>query len=198
MLIADIEVKPAVDENLYFVRGQLTEEQLRRAGIEKAATVVIVGDRSLEYGARDAKVVLSVLTVESLNPDAYSIVELASEDNVRHCERANADEIIVGSEFSSRLISTATLDHGISTVLRELLSAQFGHDLITVPVPADLARLTFFEVFSGLKRDYGMIALALQRRGAGDLLTNPDADIVVDADDRLVVVSPRGRADTLL
>ena len=135
VLLADIDAKPVVDEHLYFVRGDLTEEHLKRAGIEKAATVVIVGDRSLDYGARDAKVVLSVLTVESLNPDVYSIVELASEENVRHCERAHADEIIVGAEFSSRVISTATLDHGISTVLRELLSAQVGHDLITVPVP---------------------------------------------------------------
>ena len=41
---------------------------------------------------------LAVLTVESLNPEVYSIVELASEENVRHCERAGADEIIVGAE----------------------------------------------------------------------------------------------------
>ncbi|CAI8017494.1 Putative potassium channel protein YugO [Geodia barretti] len=120
VLLADIEAKP-------------------RAGIERAATVVMVGDRSLDHGARDAKAVLSVLTVESLNPAVHSIVELASEENVAHCERAGADEIIVGAEFSSRVISTAALDHGISAVLRELLSAQIGHDLITVPVPEQFA-----------------------------------------------------------
>ena len=120
-LIADIETKPVADEQLFFVHGKLTEETLQRAGIEGAATVVMVGDRSLDHGARDAKAVLSVLTVESLNPAVHSIVELASEENVPHCERAGADEIIVGAEFSSRVISTAALDHGISTVLRELL-----------------------------------------------------------------------------
>jgi voltage-gated potassium channel len=193
VLVADIDAKPVVDEQLYFVRGELTEEQLKRAGIEKAATVVLVGDRSLEQGARDAKAVLSVLTVESLNPDAYSIVELVSEENVRHCERAGADEIIVGAEFSSRVISTATLDHGISTVLRELLSAQVGHDLITVPVPVGLAGRPFFDVFSDLKREDGMIALAVLPHGAGDVVTNPDGDTIVNADDRLVVVSARKR-----
>ncbi|MDP6580829.1 MAG: ion channel [Vicinamibacterales bacterium] len=193
VLVADIDAKPVVDEQLYFVRGELTEEQLKRAGIEKAATVVLVGDRSLEHGARDAKAVLSVLTVESLNPDAYSIVELVSEENVRHCERAGADEIIVGAEFSSRVISTATLDHGISTVLRELLSAQVGHDLITVPVPAGLAGRPFLDVFSNLKREGGMIALAVLPHGAGDVVTNPDGDTIVNADDRLVVVSARKR-----
>ena len=193
VLVADIDAKPVVDEHLYFVRGDLTEENLKRAGIEKAATVVIVGDRSLDYGARDAKAVLSVLTVESLNPDVYSIVELASEENVRHCERAHADEIIVGAEFSSRVISTATLDHGISTVLRELLSAQVGQDLITIPVSEGLAGRPFFDVFCDLKREHGMIALAILRHGAGDVVTNPESDTVVDRDDRLVVVSARNR-----
>ena len=189
VLIAAIETKPVVDELLYFVRGDLTEEHLKRAGIDRAATIVIVGDQSLATGARDAKAVLSTLTVESLNPDVYSIVELASEENVRHCERANADEVIVGAELCSRVMSTATLDHGISIVLRELLNAQVGRDLITVPVPPALAGRSFFEVLSDLKRDHGMIALALQRHGGAEVVTNPDAETRVEADDRLVVVS---------
>jgi voltage-gated potassium channel len=193
VLLADIETKPVADEQLFFVRGKLTEEALKRAGIGRAATVVMVGDRSLNHGARDAKAVLSVLTVESLNPAVHSIVELASEENVPHCERAGADEIIVGAEFSSRVISTAALDHGISTVLRELLSAQVGHDLITVPVPERLAGHTFFELFCGLKRDHGMIALAILPGGGGAVVTNPDADAVVGSGDRLVVVAADGR-----
>ena len=193
VLIAGIETKPVADEQLFFVQGKLNEETLKRAGIGRAATVVMVGDRSLDYGARDAKAVLSVLTVESLNPAVHSIVELASEENVVHCERAGADEIIVGAEFSSRVISTAALDHGISAVLRELLSAQVGHDLITVPVPEHFAGRTFFDLFAGLKRERGMIALAILPRGGGAVVTNPDAAAVVGSGDRLVVVAAAGR-----
>ena len=193
VLVADIDAKPVADEQLFFVRGGLTEGSLQRAGIAGAATVVLVGDRSLDHGARDAKAVLSVLTVESLNPAVYSIVELSSEENVSHCERAGADEIIVGAEFSSRVISTAALDHGISTVLRELLSAQVGHDLITVPVPEQFAGRTFFDLFSSLKREHGMIALAILPHAGGAVVTNPDADAVVARDDRLVVVAAAGR-----
>ncbi|MCY4120862.1 MAG: cag pathogenicity island protein Cag26, partial [Acidobacteria bacterium] len=122
----------------------------------------------------------------------YTIVELAGEENVPHCEQAGADEIIVGADLCSRVISTATLDHGISTVLRELLSAQEGHDLITMPVPEGYGRRAFFDVFSDLKRGEGKIALAIQRHGTGDIVTNPDADYLVEADDRLVVISARG------
>ncbi len=194
VLVADIETKPAADERLHFVRGAETEDDLKRAGVESAATVVLVGDRALDYRARDAKAVLAVLTVKSLNPDVYAIVELAGEENVRHCEQAGADEIIVGADLCSRVISTATLDHGISTVLRELLSAQVGNDLITMPVPAGHDGRSFFDVFSDLKREQGMIALAIQRHGTGDIVTNPDAGDRVAADDRLVVVSAHARA----
>ncbi len=192
VLLADVETKPIDDEHLYFVRGDVSEENLTRACIGTAATVVIVGDRRLDYIARDAKAVLSTLTVEALNPEAYSIVELANEDNVRHCERAHANEIIVGAEFSSRLISSATLDHGITKVLSEILSAQIGNDLITVPVPTALAGRPFLELFTEMKRDRGMTVLALQRHGTKkEVVTNPGTDAVVGADDRLVVISSR-------
>ena len=194
-LVADIDVKPLADDRLHFVRGDVTEENLTRAGLEKAATVVIVGDRSLDYSARDAKTVLSTLTVKSFNPKVYAIVELATEANVRHCQQARADEIVVGAELCSRVMSTAAHDHGISTVLRELLSARDGQDLVIEPVPSALAGRPFFDVFSALKNDRDMIAVAIQRGGTGAIETNPRKDTVVAVADRLVVISARaGRA----
>ena len=192
-LVADVEAKPVVDEKVHFVRGDVTEEALGRACIESARTVVIVGDRSLDYSARDARTVLSTLTVENLNPAVHSVVELASEANVRHCQQAGADEIVVGAELCSRVLSTAALDHGISTVLSELLSARVGQNLVTVPVPPGQAGRPFFEVFSALKRDRGEIAVAIKRQGNGAIETNPDADAEVAAADRLVVISARER-----
>ena len=193
-LVADVETKPVADDRLHFVHGTETEDDLLRAGIATAATIVLVGDRALDYQSRDAKAVLAVLTAKSINPHVYAIVELAGEKNVRHCEQARADEIIVGADLCSRVISTATLDHGISTVLRELLSAQVGQDLITVPVPDRYGGRSFFDVFSDLKREQGMIALAIQRHRTGDIVTNPDAGDTVAADDRLVVISARALA----
>ena len=199
VLLAEVETRPVEDERLHFVRGDVNEENLKRAGLERAATVVLVGNRGLEYQARDARAVLSVLTVKAINPGVYAIVELAGEENARHSERAGADEIIVGADLCSRVISTATLDHGISTVVRELLSAQEGQNLITVEVNAAQAGRTFLELFCELKRDQGRIALAIQR-GDGEqgsrIVTNPGADVRVEADDRLVVIAPQSESGT--
>ena len=69
-----------------------------------------------------------------------------------------------------------------------------GQDLITVPVPDRYGGRSFFDVFSDLKREQGMIALAIQRHRTGDIVTNPDAGDTVAADDRLVVISARALA----
>ena len=69
VLIADIERKPLDDDDLYFVRGDASDDTLMRANLPEANTVIILGDDSLEYSNRDARVVLATLTVESINPD---------------------------------------------------------------------------------------------------------------------------------
>ena len=191
VLIAEIDLKPIDNDNLYFIQGDLNEETLNRANLAKARSTIILGDDSLEPRARDAKVVLSTLTVESLNPEVYTIVELVDATNVRHCERAQANEIIVGSEFSSKLISRATMEHGISKVVSELLSSRFGNNLFKVPVPGPMAGQSFMDVFTEMKKVHNSTVLAVLKGGEGEVVSNPPADHRVAADDYLIVVSAR-------
>jgi len=188
VLIANEEMKPVDDENLYFIKGDVTEENLNRANLEKANTVVILGDDSLDANARDAQTVLATLTVESLNPNVYTIVELVNENNVRHCKRANADEIIVGNEFSSRLISRSALDHGISLVLSELLSSSYGNELYKIPLPPELNGKKFIEVFTEMKRRNNSTILAIQKENGGAVLSNPAPDHEINMADSLIVI----------
>ena len=119
VLVADIARKPVKDKYLYFVKGEVCDETLHQANLMKAKTVIILGDDNVDYKQRDAKVILSVLTVESINKDAYTIAELINEKNIETCKRAYADEIIVSSKLSSNLISSATINHGISKVISD-------------------------------------------------------------------------------
>jgi voltage-gated potassium channel len=194
VLIADLGTKPVEDEHLHFVKGNVEEATLIRAGIMAARTVVVLGDDALAPTTRDAQVVLATLTIESLNPDVYTIVELMSEANVPHCKRAKADEVIVASEVSSHLIASSALDHGISNVVSELLSTRSGSDLKKTPVPADLIGEPFLEVLTRLKRRDGTLVLAVQRGSRGEVVTNPAASFRLQTGDQLVLVSPRNEA----
>ena len=188
VLLAAIDGKPLEDDRLNFIRGDVSEETLERANVSSARTVVILGDDALEPGARDAKVVLSTLAVETVNPQAHTIVELAREENARHCRRAHADEIIIGDEFSSRLIASSAVDHGVSKVLLEFLSQTYGNALETAAVPAALAGRDFLEVFTEMKRSNSSIVVAVQRDR--EVTTNPPGSFRVEPDDRLILISP--------
>jgi voltage-gated potassium channel len=188
VLLADLDIKPVDDENLFFLKGAATEENLRRANIEKAKTVIILGDDNLVPDTRDAKVVLAALAVEALNRDAYSIVELADEENVQHCKRANADEIIVTTEFSCRLISRAALDHGITKIISSLLSSREGDDIYKINVPETCIGKNFIDIFVKFKKENNSIVLGIQKTD-GTVIENPAADHLLDKDDHLILIA---------
>jgi len=198
VLIAEIDMKPVDDDHLFFIQGSVNDENMRRANLEKASTVIIIGDDSLDPSARDAKVVLATLTVESINPGAYTIVEIVDGANAQHCKRANANEIIVVGDFSSKLISRSTIDHGISKVVADLLSSRLGNnDLYKIPVPESMANRSFIDIFSEMKHANNIIVLAVQKGNEGEIVSNPPTDYRVEGDDHLIVVS-EGKPQSLL
>ncbi len=190
VLIADnITSKPVDDENLYFVFGEVCEKALEKACVKKARTIIILGDERLEGNNRDAKVVLTTLAVETLNPKAYTIVELVHGENRVHCERANADEVIVGGYFRSRLVARVALDHGLSKVLTELLSSNVGNNLEKMAVPGGLDKKTFADIAHELTNSYRSILLGVERDE--QLYMNPGPDFVVRQSDLLTVIRHR-------
>lgn len=189
ILIADIDEKPIDDNNLFFVRGTINEETLEKANLQGARTVVILGDDSVETTARDAKVVLSTLTIESMNPAVYTVVELVDKANEQHCLRANADEIIVGSELSSHLIASAASDHGISKVISELLSSRYGNEFYSMPLPKEMINLEFIDVFIAMKTKSNTTVLGIKKGDTGEFISNPDVTHRLSEDDNLLVIS---------
>ena len=191
VLIADIEEKPIDDKNLFFISGAVNEETLQKGNLEKAATIIVLGDDTLEPTARDAKVVLTTLTIETLSPQVYSVVELVDQSNEQHCRRANADEIIIGSELSSHLLASAARDHGISTVVSELLSSRYGNDLFLIPLPDKLIGKTFIDGLITMKREEQATLLGIQKGTKGALITNPEAEYLLSKENYLIIISKR-------
>lgn len=189
VLIANLLQKPIEDNHLLFVSGDVTDMTLERANLKEAKTVILLGDDHLEDQARDAKVILNTLTVESLNPNVYTIVELVKEAHVMTCQRANANEIIVGSEISGRLISQAALNHGISQVISDLLSFEQGHELYKVLVPNTQVGLPFIDVFIYMKKRYQSTVVAIQKGLEGVVISNPASDQLVENSDYLIIIA---------
>lgn len=189
VVIADIDQKPVEDSNLIFIRGVVNEDTLKKANLEKASTIIILGDDEVEETARDAKVILTTLTVETLNPEVYSVVELVDKVNELHCQRANANEIIIGSELNSHLLASAASDHGISRIISELLSSRYGNELYSMPVPRQMAGSRFLDLFVAMKKESNTTVFGVQKGRGGEFVSNPDAEYIVEEEDYLLVIS---------
>lgn len=189
VLIADIDQKPVDDASLIFIRGIVNEDTLKMANLEKASTIIILGDDEVEETARDAKVILTTLTVESLNPEVYSVVELVDKMNEPHCRRANANEIIIGSELNSHLLASAASDHGVSRIISELLSSRYGNELYSMPVPKEMVGTNFLDLFVSMKTDSNTTVFGIQKGRGGEFISNPDAGYIIEENDYLLVIS---------
>lgn len=189
VVLADLPEKPVKDDRLHFIAGDVEADTLEMANIQEAKVVIVLSDERLDAYARDARTVLTTLTIESVNPDVYTCVELMDERNVPHCQRARADEIVVVGELATNLLVQAALDHGITRMVSELVSNRFGEDIYKVPLPADLAGKTFFEAMCRLKEDHGILCMGIEDASGRKFIANPDKDYRLSPEDRLIVIA---------
>ena len=189
VLIANLEQNPCRSEEVYLIQGHVRDETLLRAHVQAAETVLILGDDQLDDIARDAKVILSTLTVESLNPEVYTVVELVDETHVVTCRRAQANEIIVGSEITSRLMSQAALNPGISQVVSHLLTAETDNQLYKIPVPKTKVGAEYLEVLLYMKQRYNSTVIGIQSGIDGQVTSNPANETKILEGDSLIVIA---------
>ena len=189
VVIAELSEKPLDDSNLDFLRGEVQPNVLEMANLKEAQAVIQLSDDQLDARVRDAKTILDTLTIKTLYPDIYVCVELIESRNIEHCRRAKADEIIVVGELSTNLLVQAALDHGITHMITELVSNRYGSELYKIELPSSLVGLTFFEIMCKLKKNHGILCVAVENKETHKLIANPDADYRLSMEDELVVIA---------
>ena len=192
VIIANLENKPVEDRNIHFINGDPSnEDDLKRAGIETAQAAIILAERDLmgnEENA-DAKSILTGLTIKSLNPKVYVCLELLDPANRRHCELAKVDEVLVSGEMTSRLLSRAALEHGITQFFSELITSEYGNEVYKAEIPDEYLGKSFDELLTKLRAEHQAILVGYQRDGR--IVTNPKENHVFERGDNIVVLSPQ-------
>ncbi len=102
---------------------------------------------------------------------------------------AKADEIIVVGELSTNLMVQASLDHGITHMVTELVSNRYGSQLYKVGIPDSFVGQTFFDVMCRLKNESGILCLGVEKKKGNRLITNPEAAFRLSREDELVVIA---------
>ncbi len=182
---------------VYCVYGNFTDDEvLELVDIQSADTAII-----LSHGG-DEKSILTCLGVESTAPPVHTIIQLESEENERHIRRTSGDEIIRMDSLA--LLANATVSHGVTDVLSELLTAQARkNELYFVPVPNRFVGRSFSDLATDLLSE-GMLLTGIKSPGpsgeedlvtgeaaevAPDIHVNPVPDYTVREEDQLAVIA---------
>jgi len=138
--------------------------------------------------SRDAKTLITALSIKDYNPDIYVCIELLARDSLKHAAVSRADEVIVSGDLTGGLLSRAVLDHGTSRVVSHLVRTDVMGEFYRIPLPQAWAGLTFPEGLQKAKADSDLLIVAVET-ASGSLLINPPSDYRLESDDTVVVIS---------
>lgn len=182
--------KNPAGNDVYFVSGDVTDaDDLRRTGIEEAmAAIVCPADASNEA---DMRSILTVMAIEAIAPHVRTVVEVNNPQHVDHFRRANADEILVTSRISSRLLARSSLYPGLAEIVTDIVSGGEGSELYRVSLPDHFIGLTVDELSTKLRGEHSATLLAIGRNGHAQV--NPPTDFrLAEGDDAIVVAESLG------
>ena len=200
VLVVETEEAPSTQgfninpEKFFFLSGDFTRiEVLKRAGIERAQVAVLLADRTLERSDqdRDARTVLAALTIEKLNADIFTCVELLNRDNREHLSMAGVEEIVVPDDYAGQIIAASSRNRGLVTMFDELLTSRYGNQIYKAPVPTQWHEKPVGEIYSLLKEKYNAVLLSIEcdSQDNGKVQVNPAVDKILHAGDKLIFIA---------
>ncbi|KLO22585.1 hypothetical protein X275_05895 [Marinitoga sp. 1197] len=151
------------DLNIKFIHGDFTKENvLKRANISQAKHIIILSDT---YGGKsleecDERTLISILLIRTLNDTAKIYAEVVKEEKAKYVLRAGADDIILGSEFNSVLLSSALLSPAYHMLLREIASLE-NMRVKLISIPKIFIGKNFKEFFDYIKKEEHAITIGL-------------------------------------
>jgi voltage-gated potassium channel len=193
VILADRETAPLEEKGVVFIRGNPSSAvDLERAGLERVSTVIVLADDSNvsnEPDDVDARSLLTTLAVESINPEAYSCVEVVKSENRPHFERTHADELVVSAELTGSLLAASARTHGLTGVIADLLTHPEGQELYRVPLPPELVDQTTRHALEIMKDLYNSLLVGVFI--GGRCLVNPPNETLLPLGSELLVVRDR-------
>jgi voltage-gated potassium channel len=170
-------------EGFLFIEGEATEEDtLRRAGIERARTLI----STLPDEAHN---VYLTLTARHMNPELNIIARADYEDGETKLMRAGANHVVSphvlgGARMAMASLRPNVLDFMHMTTLGE---GELSIEEIVIPKDCQLAGKSLVE--SQLKDNYGVTIIGIKKHG-GRMTIAPGPGTVLGELDTLVLIGP--------
>jgi voltage-gated potassium channel Kch len=159
---------------------------LRLVSLDTARVIIVLSPESSNPDADVIKIVLAILNNPQRRVEPYHIVAtIRREKNADVARVLGRNEVkwIRQGEVISRIIAQTSRQSGLSVVYNELLD--FGGDEMYFYQEPSLVGKTFGQALLAAEHD---VVIGLQKP-VGGVQLNPGMDVVIEPDDRLIVIS---------
>jgi voltage-gated potassium channel len=195
VILANSEDRPLKEERVEFIRGDPSkDEDLSRAGIEKASNVIVLTDFTKDASIADAQAIMIALAVETLNRDVHSCVQIMNSDNCSHLEHAHVDEIICLDQVGGSLAVFSAMNHGVSMIVSELLTFNKGSEIYRYsrPLSDEIVGKEYAIVAQSLAGRH-MSLLAVETDSSDEIMKLERVDVLhkLPEKDRIILVNPQ-------
>ncbi len=166
---------------MYFVAGDFTNEaMLEKANIKHAQSVIIVADvNELTSNKADEKTIIATLAIKNMHPKVRLYAQAVNPDNAAHLQRAKADDVVISDKYSGFLLAMHVTNPGIPRVIDELLSFEYGNEIVRMEIPDEWVGKTFEELARLFKAQKDAILFGIGRETKSvalhDLLSDNDS-----------------------
>lgn len=144
VIIDNLEKAPMLEERLFYVRGDATDEEtLLRANLPRAKGVIIFADQITQdnYATKDPLLVdgktLLVATAitaieEKTSTSIHVTAEVINQKHIRLFERVKVDEFIPTQEMISHAAVRSLFSHGVIHMYSELMSTKYEETMYEI------------------------------------------------------------------
>ncbi len=179
---SEVAIEAAREHGDLMIEGDAThDEQLRRAGLERARGLVVASDD-------DADNLYITLSARHARPDLQIVARASDDDARRKLELAGADRVVMPYTAAGRTMANLVLRPQVSAFLDTVMTSA-GPDLhmaeIEVHDTCPSAGRTIREL--RVRHETGAIVVALRKRD-GSFDTTPEPEAVVEPGDVIVGV----------
>jgi len=158
-----------------------TDEVLRRAGVDRAKTLVTVA-------ASDADNLYITMSARLLSERLYIVARAEEEAAARKLERAGASRVVSPYVIGGQRMAQAVLRPTAMDFIELATRHDYGELQIEETVVAPGSLLAGAQVKdSRLRKELGIIIVAI-KKAAGRMIFNPDSDMVLEGGDVLITL----------
>ena len=179
---SEVAIAAARERDVLLIEGDATEdEDLRRAGIERARGIVVASDD-------DADNLYVTLSARSVRPNLQIVARASDEDAEKKLKLAGADRVVMPYTAAGRTMANLVLKPQVTAFLDAVTTAA-GPDLHMASIDVDSTCANAGRTIRDIRvrHETGAIVVALRKQD-GSFDTTPEPDAVIEAGDVIVGV----------